>query len=120
LSTVAGAAVCSCVDSFSVTSAARCIWRMRTIIRATSGCFGVQPTKVADGPAGLALVVVVGAAGWAAAAGSPRAEASADCSQLPAGMIRETSRMRRSQSKRVPATPATDCSRVCAICAKSE
>ncbi len=51
--------------------------------------------------------------------GSPSVEASADWSQLPSGITCASSRMKRSQSKRVAATPATDCIRVAAIWAKS-
>ena len=49
---------------------------------------------------------------------SPVTEASADCSQLPSGMMCDSSRMKRSQSKRVAATCETDRVRVAAICAK--
>jgi hypothetical protein len=117
LSTVAGEPASSRVDPFSFTSCTRCIWRIRTMIRATSDWSGVQPAKLAVGETGPTLVVVVVAAG--ASPGVPATEASAECSQLPDGMISETSRITRSQSNRVAATVATDCSRVWAIWAKS-
>ncbi len=77
---------------------------------ATSSWSGVQPTRLA---AGATVAVALGSAGKVVAApevGSPVTDASADCSQLPSGMTRASSRMKRSQSNRLAATSATACS----------
>ena len=65
---------------------------------------------------GIASAPTGGAA--AVAFGSPLTEASVACSQLPSGITCETSRISRSQSKRVWATPATEASRCWATSAK--
>ena len=68
------------------------------------------------------IEIIIFGAGKVVAApevGSPVTDASADCSQLPSGMTRASSRMKRSQSNRLAATSATDWVRVTAIWAKS-
>jgi len=103
----------STLDSFRTTSVTRYSPRRRTIIVATSDCLGVQPVRVAVGWTTTATF------GSTAAASSPVVEASAVWIQLPSGMTRASSRIRRSQSKRVSATPATVARRTSLIAAKS-
>ena len=60
------------------------------------------------GPSGRRSGSGIGGRRGGASSGSPMTEASVDWIQLPSGMISDSSRMKRSQSKRVCATPATE------------
>ena len=86
-------------------------------MRATSDWRGVQPTRLAVGPSELA--VVPSTAGGSPPALSPATEAFVVWTQLPAGITRESSRMKRSQSKRVCAAAVTEARRCSLIEAKS-
>ena len=89
------------MDSFSVTSVTRYICSRRTIIWATSDWRGVQPTRFAFGAAGRGGVDrSCRPSRCRALAGSPTPRRRC-LSQLPSGITRESSRMKRSQSKRV-------------------
>ena len=83
---------------------------MRTIIAATSDWSGVQPTRFAFGWAATGAPVVEVAA-VSLPVTFPVTEASVCWIQLPDGMTRDSSRIRRSQSKRVSATVLTEATR---------
>ena len=77
----------------------------------------MQPTNVACGPVGAADAGV--GDGGGGAPGRRCTDACVVWSQLPLGMTRESSRMRRSQSKRVWAAVTTAARRCSLIEAKS-
>src|SRR3954447_8903601 len=108
LSRVVSVALWSRTDSLSSTSVTRYICSSRTIMRAVSDWCGVHPIRLAVGPVGTPAV-----AGVATAVGSISSAtlASVVWTQLSSGITRESSRMKRSQSKRVSAAPMTDASR---------
>ena len=68
----------------------------------------MQPTRLAAGATSTTVVGSAGGVDEPPEVGSPVTDASADCSQLPSGITRPSSRMKRSQSNRVAATPDTD------------
>ena len=104
------AAPTSVLDSFSSTSVTRwsCAHADHHRWPRPPGS-GVQPDEVGAWAAARCRRSP-SAGGRLRAAASPVTEASAAWSQLPAGITRDSSRIRRSQSKRVSATVLTDAS----------